>query len=205
MNSAEHPVTRFDLPRFGKTDLQQLGRYLRARRTATGLTLRRLSELSEVSVASLRALEAARSSPSLISVLNVADALGLTIDEAIQGALTTGKRVVVTRAASGPDIELTQGLNDPALEARIITLNPGELLTVPANLRDAPSLCVVLEGVLIASRNKSKREKLVRGDAYHARPDLIMSWANAGANAVRLLFVADRRGTAGASETWRKT
>ena len=195
-------MNRETSPRFGKTDLRKLGTYLRSRRLAADLTLRHLSELSSVSTAALRSLEGGKASPSLISVLNVVDALGLTIDEAIDGALRVGQRVLVTR--QGTEAGEDPAISEFALSVRIVSLDPGELLSLPPSLRAAPSLGVLLEGAVIVSQEGAHRVRLFREDAYHAKPGSVAAWANAGDDVARLLCVTDTRQVGKSTESERQ-
>ncbi len=195
-------------PRFDKAGLRSIGSYLKKRRKAAALSLRNLSDLSGVSVASISALESARSSPSLVTVLGVVDALGLTIDQAIEESSSETRRVVVRRAAdlgAWQPAELRRGLGDAALEVQLVTLDPGALLSAPPNLVDAPSLCFVLDGPVITSLSDAARVTLKSGDAYHAQPGKVTSWANAGSKLSRILCVADRTAIRLGPQPARKT
>lgn len=182
--------------RFGATELRRLGRYLQEQRKAAGLTLRSLSERAEVGVASIRALEAGRSSPSLTVVLRVVDALGMTIDQVAAEAMTAGARVVVTRATNshGPAGQwLSEGLEDATLDAHRMELAPGARYKPQGSLSDAPSLCMVIDGMLIATTGKADRVRLSAGDIYLAQPGEVQSWSNTGTDPTHLICVADRR------------
>jgi len=181
--------------RFGKSDLQQLGSYLRDKRKALGLTMRQLSDLSGVSSASISAMETARSSPSLTSVLNIVQALGLRLDETLEEAVRSKKRAVISRAGAGKKEQsrhLSAQLADARLDAQLVTLPPGGMLSVPDDIGNAPSLCMAIEGVVITSLNDARRIKLDAGDAYRAQAGKVSAWANAGSATSRLLCVTDR-------------
>jgi len=181
--------------RFGKSDLRQLGVFLKDKRTAAGLSMRHLSKLSGVSIASISAMETARSSPSLTSVLNVVQALGLSIDQAIEEALRSKERAVVSRAETGSGDQsrhLPGQLVDAKLDAQLVTLVPGEMLSVPNDIGGGPSLCMVVDGVVITSLDGARRIKLDNGDAYHAQTGKVSAWANGGTATSRILCVTDR-------------
>lgn len=184
---------------FGTADLRRLGFHLRARRETAGLSLRQLSACCGVSVASISALERARSSPGLGIVVSVAQALGLSIDAAVEEACRLPRRVNVTRAPltrGKGAYRLSCSLEDAALNAAIITLAPGAIGPLPGDLAAAPTLCLVLEGEIIASQGNARRVRLAAGDAYHARAGEVSSWANGGGVPGRLLCVAQRGGFA---------
>lgn len=158
------------------------------------MTHQRLSELSGVGVAAISAIEAARSSPSLTNVLYVVDALGLTIDEAIEGAMANLGRVTVNRANSDDDEAvraLSAGLDSPAMEARLCTLEDGTEMSVPAQVNAFPTFCMVLSGSVKITRRGAEPVQLETGDAYHARPGQVTSWSGSTTEPAQVLVVAD--------------
>ena len=180
--------------RFGEAEIRRLGRYLQRERKALDLTLRKLAELSGVSVASIRALEAGRSSPSLTTVMSVVGALGTSIDKVIANIDIGENRVVVTRAAEQVDTEgynLSEGLIDAALRGKILAVAPGTQNQVPDEIANAPSLCMVIGGVVVVTLEDSDRIKLLPGDTYHAQAGKVQAWVNPGKKPTHLICVTD--------------
>ncbi|MCL4188666.1 MAG: helix-turn-helix domain-containing protein [Rhodobacteraceae bacterium] len=181
-------------PRFGKSDLARLGRLLAEERVAAGLTLRALSTRCGVSTGSIRALEAGRSNPGLATVAAIVAGLGLSLDRMVQ-AVRAGRAgtTSLTRAGSG-DADLSAGLAEPVLSARIVTL-PGESLQrPPPDTARRASFALVVAGRVLATTATGERVHLDPGDSYHARPGQVAAWANGGARPSRLVHVVDTRG-----------
>ena len=179
--------------RFGRRHLNQLGGFLKTERQAAGLTMRALAGRSGVGVATIRALEAGRSSPSLNTVLAVVEALGTTIDRAIDAARSETGRVAVSRG-EGP---LSDGLADPAMAGVMLTLPERSVRPVPADGARAASMCMVVAGSVIAALRTGERVRLEVGDTYHAQPGAVQGWANSGDGTARLLCVLATSGKIG--------
>jgi hypothetical protein len=125
-------------------------------------------------------------------VLGVVEALGVPIDHAVAAAHVDERRVVVTRADAVPagNQRLSKGLTAPALDAWCVVLEPGALERIPAAIGQAPSLCMVTRGTIIAARPETDRVRLETGDSYHAQAGQVQAWANAGDKPAQLICVA---------------
>lgn len=194
MDSSEDPRAADDAGRFGRDDLRLLGRHLRDRRTSAGITLQRLSETSGVSIAAIRSLETGGSNPSLPTVIRVVEALGTTIDRALAAVRAARGRVVVTRAKDlgGPRL-LSDGIAEAILHGETHVLPVKSVAPLPAAMARHASLCLVIDGKLLVSTDAGERVRLSAGDTYHAEPQAVRGWANAGSRPVRLLCIADTR------------
>lgn len=185
--------------RFGREDLHLLGHYLRERRTSAGMTLQKLSGECGVSIAAIRSLETGASNPSLPTVIQVLEALGTTIDQALSAVRASRGRVVVIRGF-GHSGEGTKQISDGMAEA--ILVGETHVLPVAAAAGALPeamqrhaSLCLVVDGALLVSTAKGEQVRLGPGDIYHAEPQAVRGWDNGGAGPVRLICVADTRVT----------
>lgn len=171
--------------RFGRRHLRRLGGFLRAERRAAGLTMRMLAERSGVGVTTIRALESGRSSPGLSTVLALVDALGTTIDRAIEAARSGTDGVVVSRGEGS----LSEGMPEPAMAGLVLTLSERSVRPIPAEGARSASMCMVLQGSVIAALGTGERVRLEAGDTYHAQPGAVQGWASSGGGAAKLLCV----------------
>ncbi|MDR5653356.1 helix-turn-helix domain-containing protein [Ruixingdingia sedimenti] len=191
---ARTPPPAAPLPaRFRKADLARLGRHLADQRQAAGLTLRALSDRSGISIGAIRALESGQSNPSLGTVVAVVEALGVSLDRMVAAAGAERPRVaVVTRAGAAED--LTDGLADAALSARLLALPPGPAHPAPEPAARHPSFAMVIAGrVLAATAAGDAPAALGPGDSYHAQPGQVLALAHDGGGPARLLHVTDIR------------
>jgi transcriptional regulator with XRE-family HTH domain len=199
MSAPPDPGNGDETRRFGRDDLRLLGQYLRERRLAAGMTLRRLADSSGVSVAAIRALEAGGTNPSLTSVVQLVEALGTTIDRALAAVRVARGRVVVTRATArrgSTGQALSSGLVDAALQAETVVLPARMVGPAPAAATRHAAMCMVLDGTLTVTLDGGQRVQLDAGDSYHADAMVVQGWANTGDTPVHLLCAADTRITA---------
>jgi len=97
-----------------KAQLEALGAFIRAQRTATGLSLRELAHRTQVSNAYLSQLERGLHEPSLTVLKSIADALGVPLESLLARAgVLDGARA----ADTAPAIRDTEAaiLQDPQL------------------------------------------------------------------------------------------
>ena len=205
-DGADHPgrgvrMKKDDGPRqrFRKQDLQRLGRFLVAQRQGADMTLRGLSERSGVSIGAIRALEAGQSNPSLATVVAVVDALGVSLDRMMASLRPDRQDIaVVTRAGSGETV-LSRGLGGAVLSAQFVELAGDSLNPPPGDATKYPGFGMVLAGAALARLGDGRRVRLAVGDAWHARLEQVITWA--GAEAARMLHVADTRNDAAGDKT----
>lgn len=196
MTSLAGPDSGDDARRFGRDDLRLLGRHLRERRNSAGITLQKLSEASGVSIAAIRALETGASNPSLPTVIQVVEALGTTIDRALAAVRAARGRVAVTRgftASAKGSQHLSDGIAEAILQGETHVLPLKTVSPLPEAMQRHAALCLVVDGTLLVSTAEGERVRLGPGDSYHAEPQAVRGWANAGTGPVRLLCVADTR------------
>lgn len=103
-------------------DKHALGRAIRARRLAQGLTLRELAEKAALSHSAVDNIEHGRQNVTLDTLQTVARALGLEVDVEVVGAEPGPRDVVIARVARIlprlPDEDLDVFLHEVALWER---------------------------------------------------------------------------------------
>lgn len=179
--------------RFGKSDLPRLGRHIRDLRLASGRSQADIAGLAGLAESTVGAVEAGRSNPSLPTIVALAAALGVSIDQIVTAATAPRGRVAITRAsASGGD--LSAGLANPALRARAVVLPQGQRHTpVPDPSTDAAVMVLVLDGVVLATTASGERLRLEAGDTVHARDGMLYALSGLGSDPAHLLCVTDPR------------
>lgn len=178
--------------RFGKSDLPRLGQHIRDLRLATGRTQADVARLAGLSESTVGAVEAGRSNPSLPTIVALAQALGVSIDQIVTAATAPRPRVAITRCSSA-GTDLSAGLADPALRARTIVLAQGQRETVPGATPDAAVMVMVLDGVALAITASGERLRLEAGDTAHAKDGTLQALTGLGAAPAHLLCVTDPR------------
>ncbi len=178
--------------RFGKSDLPRLGHHIRELRLATGRTQADIARLAGLAESTVGAVEAGRSNPSLPTIVALARALGVSIDQIVAAATAPRGRVAITRS-SDSDADLSAGLTDPALRARTFVLPQGQRRPVPDTSPDAAVMVMVLDGVVLATTATGERLRLEAGDAAHARDGTLQALTGLGAGPAHLLCVTDPR------------
>lgn len=198
MDSSGGTASREFSRRFGREDLHLLGHYVRERRVSAGMTLQKLSGECGVSIAAIRSLETGASNPSLPTVIQVLEALGTTIDQALSAVRSSKGRVVVTRGF-GPSAkgtrQISEGMAEAILQGETHVLPVKAVGPLPEAMQRHASLCLVVEGALLVATAQGEQVRLGPGDIYHAVPQAVRGWDNAGAGPVRLICVADTRVT----------
>jgi transcriptional regulator with XRE-family HTH domain len=180
-------------PRFGKSDLPRLGRHIRDLRLASGRTQADVARLAGLAESTVGAVEAGRSNPSLPTIVALASALGVSIDQIVAAATAVHGRVSITRANSGGG-DLSAGLADPSLRARTVVLPQGQRhFPVPDPDPEAAVMVLVLDGVVLATTASGERLRLEAGDTAHARDGALQALSGLGAAPALLLCVTDPR------------
>ncbi len=167
--------------RFGKADLQRLGRHLRDLRLASGRTQ--------------GVVAAGRSNPNLPTVVALAAALETSIDRVVAAVAVARGRVAVTRAGT-PGGDLSAGLDDRVLCARTVVLPQGTRQDpVTDKTAQAAVMVMVLEGVVLAIAATGERLRLDTGDTCHAQAGTLTSLAGLGPQTAQVICIADPRAT----------
>lgn len=158
----------------------RIGRAIRDRRKASGLTLTQLAQRAEISVSHLSNIETGQSIASLPLLSKVASALGIGMAE-----LTRDENRLVAHSGRFP----TRGddwriLSHDDLETRIAAgdFSAGDELVFPLPLEGRDCFLTVLSGAVTVVVDGIEHE-LEQGDAIDAR----------SAAAVSLVVVADAR------------
>lgn len=188
MDHAEHSSSR---RRFGKPDLERMGRFLRDERKARSLSVRALGEASGLSAGAIRALEAGQANSSLATVLAVVEALDVDLDEAIEAARVERRKAVVHRAGD----EAAEPLPGAALNVESAEILAKSVGPAPEANASHPGMGLVVEGSLVAVLGDGKRHRLEKGDVYHAQPRVVQGLAGVGTRPARLMLVTDTRRT----------
>lgn len=180
-------------PRFGKSDLPRLGRNIRDLRVASGRTQAEVARLAGLAAGTVGAIEAGRSNPSLPTIVALASALGASIDQIVAAATAPRGRIAITRASATAD-DLSAGLADPSLRARMIRLPQGQRHRPVADRSpDAAVMVLVLEGVVLATTTSNERLRLEAGDTAHARDGTLDALSGLGTDPAQVLCVTDSR------------
>lgn len=175
----------------------QIGRRVKQRREAAGLSLDQLSRVSGVSKAMLSQVERSRANPTVMVLLKIAAGLGCTLDE------------IVGTAAGGVHIQVVRGDDDAAVfvrssECTIRTLSPlsaersvefyeltlaakGGLRSEPHFQRTEEFLTVVSGKVKVTSGDQVVT--LRRGDSAHYKADVKHAIENVSSGPARLYLV----------------
>jgi transcriptional regulator with XRE-family HTH domain len=178
-------------------EVAQIGRRVKVRREAAGLTLDQLSRMSGVSKAMLSQVERSKANPTVVVLLKIAAGLGCSLDD------------IVGAAGGAPHIHVVRADDDHAVyvrghECTIRTLSPlsaersvefYELTLAPKGaLRSEPHfhhteefLTVVSGKVKVISSEQAVT--LRRGDSAHYRADVKHSIENVSASPARLYLV----------------
>lgn len=182
-----------DAPRFGKSDLLRLGRHIRDLRLASGRSQAEIAWIAGLAEGTVGAIEAGRSNPSLHTIVALASARGVSIDQVVTAAFEPRGRVAITQASTtGGD--LSGGLADPALRARAIVLPQGQRqIRVPDLSPDAAVMVPVLNGVALATTASGERLRLEAGDTAHARDGALSALSGLCADPAHLICVTDPR------------
>lgn len=177
-------------PRFGKADLPRLGRHIRDLRLASGRTQVAVAALAGLAESTVGAVEAGRSNPSLPTIVALAAALGVGIDQLVAEAAHRPGRAAVTRASPRTG-DLSAGLVNSVLKARSLLLPQGA--RHPTGPDGCAQMIMVLHGVVQGTTSAGDRLRLDAGDTCHARTGALGAIAGLGAQPAHLLCVTDTR------------
>lgn len=184
---------------FGRRQLRDLGRQIRALRARRGLSLSQLARQSGVSVTGIRNIEFGRANPGLLTVVAILDVLGVSIDELVGLAKRAGKTVHVTRARAGRAPSLQRGISEiyrPHLRGRVLALLPGTHMVTARKADGGPHFAFVLEGRVRLGGPEAKAYELAAGDAVHFADQPPRVAAGRGARPARLIWIRDTRAAA---------
>jgi len=178
-------------------EVAQIGKRVKLRREAAGLTLDQLSRMSGVSKAMLSQVERSRANPTVVVLLKIAAGLGCTLDDIVGPAGGT-PHIHVVRAdddhsvyvrSSDCTIRTLSPLSaERSVEFYELTLAPkGMLRSEPHFHRTEEFLTVVSGKVKVVSSDQVVT--LRRGDSAHYRADVKHSIENVSASPARLYLV----------------
>lgn len=162
---------------------------MREARERGGLSQTQLAGNSGLSARAVRELEAGRSSPSLATIVAIADALSITLDELIAAARAQRQAFGLLTAAglsagAGPyDRELITAIAQPRLRVRVIDAGPNDPIVLPAGSAFAHVLGGAMKAVL-----DEEHAMLSQGDCFHSRTGVLTAMMPS-AGGVRVLLV----------------
>ncbi|HEX7007575.1 MAG TPA: XRE family transcriptional regulator [Alphaproteobacteria bacterium] len=184
---------------FGREQLANLGRQIRALRERRRWSLKRLARESGISITAIRKIELGEANPGLLTILAIVDALGEPIDQVIGLARAKTVSVMVKRAADQPRAadrvpssrSLTDPLSDAHMYGRVVTLPPHTTLAGADRTNDGARFGFVLEGKVRLTLSDGTVRDLSAGDSFHTieRPPLIL--ANGSSRVARVLQVKE--------------
>ena len=171
------------MPGSRDAEIRRIGRQVRLLREKSGRTQAQLADTAGLSERAVRELETGRTNPSLTTVVGIAGALGVTLDEIVTAARRNVPAADHTQAqASGEaSIALTRELPNPRMRARLIDFDG-------AHKPDLPSSAMfghVLAGAVHVTLD-GEESALRSGDSFHAQAGVLRGWHGAGG---RLLVV----------------
>lgn len=168
-------------------EIRRIGRQVRLLREKSGRTLAQLAEFAGLSERAVRELEAGRTNPSLTTVVSIADALGVSLDELVIAARRNVPAADFTPVSAAGDAAtmLTRELPSPRMRARLVRLDsePGDAPVIPS----AAMFGHVLGGAVMVSLD-GEETTLNRDDSFHAQAGVLSGW-RAGASGGHLLVV----------------
>ncbi len=191
---------------------QDLGRRLRAIRTAHGLSLAAVADKSGLSVSFLSAVERGQSSISVGNLFKLADAYGTTVPGLSPEARTDQRSVLHPddrpRYVAGGGLVVIEDLiaRPGALEAQRIEIRPGGGSEEPY-AHPGEEFIYVLSGQLAFWIDEREHYALQAGDSLSFRSTRLHRWWNDGSEPTTLLWInvpvveassvgTNRRGTA---------
>jgi len=164
-------------------EIRRIGRQLRMLREKSGRTLAQLAEAAGLSERAVRELEAGRTNPSLTTVVGIAEALGVSLDELVAAARRNLPPADFTPASATGEAVLTRQLPNPRMRARLVSLHDRPEADLPAG----PVFGHVLDGAIRIALD-GQETALNRNDSFHAQAGVLGGW-QAGARGGRLLVV----------------
>ena len=169
-----------------------VGRKIRERRKELKLTLQELAERTTLSVGFLSQVERNQATPSLSSVINIVQALGLSVDDLVRAPAGAGN---VTRARDrdefhidGSDVtyaRLSASFEDHRFNAVEVNLPPG--YEAESLIHDGEEFIYVLEGEISMSLDGVEHH-LGPGDTIHFPSSIRHRWHNCTKRPARLIW-----------------
>ena len=185
-----------DAKRPQRKDRINIGPAVRVKRKALGLTLAALAERTGLSVAFISQVERGRTTPSIISLLQIADALGVGVNYFVEA--TQEERLI--RRASDPEyikvdspiayIRLSNAFPEQKLEPLVFVLPPGHVSDA-ANVGEGhlgEGFLYVLEGS-ITGEYRSASFEMSAGDSMHYQLTSSLSLNNPEALEAKILWI----------------
>jgi transcriptional regulator with XRE-family HTH domain len=186
---------------FGREQLGNLGRQIRALREGRRWSLKRLARESGISITAIRKIELGEANPGLLTILAIVDALGEPIDRVIGLARAQSLNICVTRAGDHRTADrvpssraLTSGLSEASMFGRVVTLPPRTSIAAADRGADGAQFGFVLDGSVRLTLSDGTVKDLSAGDSFHTVEPSPTIIANAGASAAQLLQVKDAGG-----------
>lgn len=167
------------------TEIRRIGRQLRTLREKSGRTLAQVAEAAGLSERAVRELEAGRTNPSLTTVVGIAEALGVSLDELVAAARRNLPPADFTPAPAKGEAVLTRQLPNPRMRARLVNLH--DKPEAHSDLPAGPVFGHVLDGAIRVALD-GQETGLNRNDSFHAQAGVLGAW-HAGARGGRLLVV----------------
>jgi transcriptional regulator with XRE-family HTH domain len=165
---------------------ERVGRRLRERRKALGLTLADVAREAAVSVSYLSAVEKGTNQPSLTLLARIVHALELTIADVLRAEGQNRLRREALDAEPGRSSLSHTGLQ---LEVASLVAAPGDSGRCPVSLSRRDVVVYVLAGELSVIVDDGEH-RLSPGDALEARAPLAVSWITAGAEQVMAVWAS---------------
>ena len=169
-----------------------IGPAVRDRRRRLGLTLQAMAEKAQLSAPFISQLERGLTTPSIVSLMSIADALGVEISYFVnvprQGQIVRrGRSPEVIDVGTPVEYQRLSGHHEERkMEALLMVIPPG--LGAPTTRRDGEGFWYILEGELEMTVG-SERFVLKQGDSAHFDQRHPYKMANIGSTPMRLLWV----------------
>lgn len=185
-------------PVFGRAQMANLGRQIRALREQRGWALKNLSRASKVSVTALQRLEKGDTNPGLLTLVAVLDALGVSLDHVIGLAREGAGSVQILRAHGDSQrsrfVEQRVGeIANGHLRARLLALPPQTDMVAPDRREHGARFAFVIEGKVRIVLDDDGTHELSTGDAIHAIEPSLRLLSNRTGRPARLLWIDDIR------------
>lgn len=187
-----------DRPAFGRAQMANLGRQIRALRQQRGLALSDLSRASKVSITALRKLEKGDTNPGLLTLVGVLDVLGASLDHVIRLARESAGSVRVARVREGSErarfVEQKVGeIANGHLRTRLLALPPQTDMVAPDRRERGAHFAFVIEGKVRIVLDDDGIHELSAGDAIYAIEPSLRLLSNRTRRLARLLWIDDAR------------
>ena len=175
------------------SDSINFGQRIQEYRKSAGLTLTELAERAQISTSMLSQIERGLANPSINTIRLISQALDtpLFLFFTEEGSMEDqfvhpDQRKHIT--AGGVDYELLTPDMNGALEACMLTLEPGTSTVNEPLSHDGEEVALVLEGEVELTLN-DQRYRMHKGDSVRILPRARHSWYNCGQSLMQLIFV----------------